>query len=74
MSSWKLVRTSDLPVPTAAELAQLRAEWVNQPVSFFDGKAWRPGRFCSDTCRKRAYKKRHLQVTKLSEGDEILYS
>ena len=35
--------------------------------------AGRPGRFCSDTCRKRVHKKQHVRVTKLSKGDEIIH-
>lgn len=36
-------------------------------------RAGRPGRFCSDTCRKRAHKRQLRRVTKLSKGDEITH-
>ncbi len=41
---WKLVKVSDLPVPSAEELEAMRCCWVGRQVRFFIGDGqWRKG-------------------------------
>ncbi len=39
-SQWKLVKVSDLPVPSREELEEAREMWGDKRVSFYVGSDW----------------------------------